>query len=573
MAGIDNILQISRQALLANKRALEVISHNIANVNTEGYSRQQVIMGPTTPLDVQPGPIGTGVEIKEIERIYDRFLGIQIIGEKQKLGKWEELNKVYALIENFFNETDDTTGGLTQLLSEFWNAWYDLANNPTGQSERVNVKIKAEALADALNQKISNLKQIQYDLDSSIKSGIEEVNLLTQQIASLNEKIVQIESGGGEALDYRDQRQSLIEELGEWLNITAVENSEGKMTIFTKGGLTLVDHIDSWNLTVKKDSSGFYAIQWVDSSGNENDITSSITAGKLGAWLEMRDTNIPELLDQVNELAAGLIKEVNKTHSQGIGLSAFTTLTSDYAVADPATALATVDSNLPFYGEITTGEFQIWVYDDTGAVVDSKTITINATTTLNDLQASLNAVDGISAVINADNTLTITAEGNNSFGFANDTSNVLMALGINTFFSGQDASDIRLNSVVETDPSMIATGLIDPNTGDYASGDNRNASLIAALQDKLTMADGSATFAEFYAQLVGYVGSKTEEASRNWETEEAFFTQLINNRESISGVSLDEEMANMVLFQQAYEAAAKLVNLADEMFQTLLQML
>ena len=571
MAGIDSIIQIGKRALVANKTALDVTSHNIANVNTEGYSRQRAVLNPTPPLDVQPGPIGTGVEIKKIERVYDRFLGLQITNEKQNLGRWEELSKLYDRVETTFTETSEASG-LSQLMVDFWNAWYDLANNPTGQPERSTVRIKTETLANNLKQKASELQQIQKDSDSSINVGMGEINLLTQQIAILNEKISQIETRGLQANDYRDQRQNLIEELGHWLNITAFENEDGKVTILTGGGRPLVDNMTSWNLTAEKDSSGFYAVKWVDEKGNKTDITSSITSGKLGAWLEMRDTNLPDLLSQINELAAGLIKEVNRLHSQGIGLSPFTSLTSDYAVADPAQALSDINSGLPFYSEISTGSFQIWVYDNTGAVVTSAIINIDNTTTLNSLRTAVDAVTGITATINSNNTLTITGDSGNTFAFANDTSNALMALGLNTFFTGENALDISLNSVIEGDTNNIATGVVDPSTGNYGVGNNSIALSIAALQSKLTMSTDTVTFAEFYTNLVGYVGSKTQEATSNLEHQETIVNQLSNYQDSISGVSLDEEMANLMLFQQAYDAAAKLVTMADELFQTLLEM-
>jgi flagellar hook-associated protein 1 FlgK len=394
---------------------------------------------------------------------------------------------------------------------------------------------------------------------------------LTQQIAELNEKINQIESRGEQAHDFRDQRQNLVQDLSYWLNITAFENADGKVSILTSSGQPLVEELSSWTLTTETGSSGFYDVKWVDNNGNKTDITSAITSGKLGALIEMRDTGIPDLLNQLNTLASGLIKEVNKTHSQGVGLSTFSSLTSDYAVADATEELATVDSGLPFYSEVTNGTFKVWVYDNTGAVVTSADITIDGTTTLNGLQTALDAVNGISAAVNTDNTLTITGDGSNTFAFASDTSNVLTALGLNTFFTGQNATDIGLNTVIEGDVNKIATGLITA-AGDYSSGDNQNALAIAGMQDELKMSSGTATFGQYYANLVGYIGSKSQEADKNRGHQEFIVNHLSNYRDSISGVSLDEEMTNLILYQQAYDAAAKLITVADELYQTLLQM-
>jgi len=460
MSSLYGILNTAGTALLTQQNAIEVTGHNIANVNTPGYSRQRVDMETNVPLLSQPGQTGAGVNAAEIQRIYDRFLGKQINDENQSLGNWEAQKGIYERVEMLFNES--TGYGLNQAMSEFWNAWQNMANNPSDLASRAALLAKSETMATSFNNIYSNLEQIQADIDTSITGTVEEINSVTEQIAGLNEKITRIEVGGQNANDYRDSRDILLKDLSLMIDIVTFENSEGKVTVLTVGGRPLVENFSSWDLSTQNNAFGHKDILWTDSEGNQVDITDNISGGKLKGWLEARDVTISDYLSNHDDLAAEIIQEVNDLHSAGYGLDS------------------------------STG---------------------------------------------------------------------------NDFFTGTSALDIAVNQDLIDDVNKIAVG-----GSDGGVGDNSNAIEIANLQNALKMNSDTATFDDYYNTLVSDVGSTVHNARVNFDQESIMMIQLDNHRESVSGVSLDEEMVNLIKFQHAYNASARLVSLVDELLERVISM-
>ena len=231
---IYTILDTAKWALLTHQKSLQVTNHNIANMGTPGFSRQELILETATPLSSLPGQIGTGVRGARIRRVYDRFLESQIGKEFQSLGRWETREDALSQVSVILNETSES--GLNARMDEFWAAWQDLANNPSGQSERSNLKLKAQSLASMFNQCHSSLTELRDQMDESVLDGVGTVNLLSGQIAGLNEKIAEIEAGGEDANDYRDQREQLLKDLSEMIDFNSYEDSDGKVTVLVAGG-------------------------------------------------------------------------------------------------------------------------------------------------------------------------------------------------------------------------------------------------------------------------------------------------------------------------------------------------
>ena len=466
MSNVFGILNTGRTALLTQQKAIDITGHNIANVNTDGYSRQRVNMETNEPYSSQPGQTGTGVRAAEIQRIYDRFLGAQINNENQNLGNWETQKGVLERVEIIFDESSGY--GLNQAMSEFWNAWQDLANNPSDYAGRAALLAKSETMTTTFNNIYSNLEQIQTDIDTSIMGTVKEINSIAERIAGLNQKIALTEVGGQNANDYRDSRDLLLKELSLKINIDSFENSDGKVTVLVAGGRPLVENISSWNLSTQPDvDSDFQDIAWTDSDGNLVDITDSISGGKLKGWLEARDVTIPDYLSKLNDLAEGIITEVNDFHKDGLGLN-----------------------------------------DD------------------------------------------VVAERN--------------------FFTGTKALDIAVNQDIVDDVNNIAAA----GSLDGLPGGNSNAIKIANLQNELTMNGNpaTATFDDYYNSLVSDVGSGVQKATVNFDHQSLMTTHLDNYRESVSGVSLDEEMVNLIKFQHGYNAAARLISVADELLDRVISM-
>jgi flagellar hook-associated protein 1 FlgK len=466
MSDINGIMSMAGQALITQQQAISVTSHNIANVNTPGYSRQKLIMTSNTSLNSALGPMGSGVSADAIERIYDRFLNARINNESQELGRWDAQKKAVETLEMIFNETYGS--GLNEAMSEFWNAWQALTNNPAGSAERQVLVTRGQILTSTFNKLDSDLTHSQQELDLAIAATVTDVNRLSAQLADLNQKIVASETGTQNANDYRDQRDLVLKELSELIDLNAFEDANGNVSVLNASGRPLVSGTASWQLSTELNVvSGLQDVVWLDNDGNSVNISNDISGGKLKGWLETRDVLIPGFLNRLDALAQTLVTEVNNLHQTGFDLNGIA-------------------------GEV--------FFDGTGT-----------------------------------------------------------------------AADIEVNANIVGDPGLIAASF-DPLPFPSAPGDNRNAVEIAKLQHQLLMSGNTATFNDYYSSLVRDVGNEVLKSDSYYTIQSEMVAQLDNYRESISGVSLDEEMINLIKFQNAYAAAAKLVTTADELMQTVLQM-
>jgi len=463
MSGINGIMSMAGQALMTQQQAISVTSHNIANVNTPGYSRQRLNMTTNTPLNSSSGLMGNGVSATEIQRLYDRFIGNQINSESQGLGRWDAQKQAVERLELMFNESGGS--GLSQAMSEFWNAWQALTNNPSGLTERQVLAIKGQVLATTFNKLDSDLTQVQQDLDFAIQGTVTDINRLSEQLADLNQKIISAEAGTHSANDYRDQRDLMLKELSELIDINAFEDANGGVSVLVANGRPLVAGTALWQLATETNVSGLQDVVWVDDAGNTVNISDEILGGKLKGWLEARDIVITDYKNRLDTLAQTLMTEVNNLHQNGF---------------------------------------------------------------------DLNGLPGV------------------------------------VFFDGTGtAADIEVNANIAGDLDLIAAAA-DPLT---FPGDNRNAIEIANLQHQFVMSGNTATFNDYYSSLVRDVGNEVLKSDTYYTHQSEMLAQLDNYRESISGVSLDEEMINLIKFQNAYTAAAKLVSTADELLQTVIQMI
>jgi flagellar hook-associated protein 1 FlgK len=313
------------------------------------------------------------------------------------------------------------------------------------------------------------------------------------------------------------------------------------------------------------------AVIWQGPGGTEEDVTSGLEGGELSGHIAVRDTMIPQFQGDLDALAQELIAGVNTLHSQGVGLELLSTATSSYFVNSTAAALQN-NPSLAFGDRIAAGQFTVHVEDGSGGTAATD-ISITGTTSLADLAAALDAVSGISATIvtnGSENRLQITADSGYSFGFSEDTSNVLMALGVNTFFTGDNAWSLGVNDALVNNADLIAAGRIDTLTGAHPMGDNTNALALADLENQAVTGLGGLTYEEAYRQLVTDIGLEAEEAGNKQDFYQGLVDQFTELRDSVSGVSLDEELTNLIKFQRAYQAAAQMITAADEMLQALL---
>jgi flagellar hook-associated protein 1 FlgK len=557
MADIFGIMSSASKALIVQQKAVKITGNNIANVNTPGYSRQRLNLSSDIPVNTSYGPIGTGVKAVGVERIYQRFLGVQINNETQSLGQWQAQKDTLERVEMVFDETGGY--GLNQVMSEFWNGWQDLTNNPSGQVQRSVLSAKGEVLASTFNKVYQDLQTDQQEIDAMISESVDEINRFAEQIADLNLKIIQTESGGYNANDYRDQRDLALKELSERIGINSFEEADGGVSVLVGRGQTLVQGTHQNTISTQANANGLEDVIWVDSSNNIVMLNDGISGGKLRGWLDTRDQDIRNYLNRLDTLSQSLMDGVNSLHALGFDLGGLGGI--DFFTGS-ATASGSMDGLLDITAEEGgAGNLSVTLVAGAAERMDTDPITGDIQITIVDIVSTRDTIAALLQSHSAIATAAATASGGTAWTLGDGTDTVTLA-------GGMSAAGIQVNSDIVNDTNLIAAAS-DP--GDKP-GDNRNAIAIANLQEALTMSGGTATFGSYYASLVSDVGHAVVQADSYHGHQSQMVTQLENYRESISGVSIDEEMVNLIKFQNAYQAAAKLISTADEMLQTVMNM-
>ena len=559
MTDIYGVMNLAGNALLAHQKAINVTGNNIANVNTPGYSRQKLLLETKSPMQSSIGLMGTGVEADSVERVYDRFLGVQINSESETLGRWAARKEGLELAEVIFDESGEF--GLSQSLNEFWTSWQNLTNDPSGYNERVVLQAKSEVMTGSFNRLYADLQNARQGFDASIEGAVADINRLSQQIAELNQNIMEVEASGSSANDYRDRRDLALKELAGLIDINTFEDGTGRVTVSVGSGQTLVESNSSRNLTTQVNGIGFKDVAWVGQDGTTVNITSNISNGKLNGWLQARDVDNRGYLRQLDILAESLMERVNNLHQGGWGLDGSNG-------NDFLTGLAAASGNMDSLLTITAeagGTGNIGVTLVGGGTAGAETVTTDSVT--GDIRIAIQ--DGAST----GNQIALALEthsGINTVVAASPAAAWDLSAGTNTtaLGGGSSAEVIQVNAAISNNLDLIAAS--DASAG--IPGNNGQAIAIANLQHSLTMNGSSSTFEDYYNSLVSKVGGDMQSAEAYFNHQSDMVVQLENRRESISGVSLDEEMINLIKFQTAYDAAAKLISTADEMLQTVLNM-
>jgi flagellar hook-associated protein 1 FlgK len=462
MTTISGSIYSALSAMNTYQIAINVTNANIANVETEGYTRQKAVIQTKNPGTTSSISIGTGVEVSSIKRVYENFITSQLRSAKQSFGKYEAEQEILSSIETVFSDSDDS--GLSVALSEFWSGWQDVVNDPSDSTARSVLASSSDTLADTFNTMSSELTDIQKNLDNSVLETVDSINELVQQIADMNQKIAQAGAAGQNTNTYQDSLDSLVLELSSLIDVKTYTNSSGQICVQLANGKPLVEGTATWSLSTETNATtGHKDVTWEDSDGNVSVVNDVLSSGKLAGYLDVRDNIITTYQDQLDELAMSIMEQVNSIHTSG--------------------------------------------YDISGNI-------------------------GVS------------------------------------FFTGTGASDMKVNSEILNDPGKIAASA----TADGAPGDASNAAAIAELENSLLLADGTTTFSDYYSALVSKVGTTVELADLKYNAQSALVTSYENQRDSVSGVSLDEEQVKLVLYQNVYEAAAKMISVLDELLETIIEM-
>jgi flagellar hook-associated protein 1 len=470
---ISSILNIAKNSLTVNQVSVQVTSHNISNVNTEGYSRQEVVLEEEAPSLIGGCLLGNGVKATGVKRYYDKYLDQQIFKKNTESGEQQIYQKYFERIESVLNE--DSTK-LTNNITDFFNSWQELSTDPQNVAVREGVISSGQNMNRSINNIYKGLKGIQLEQNENVKMEVADINTITTSIADLNNKIFAGSSGSSEANDYLDKRNQYVKELSGILGVTSFEDQYGRMTILTSGGKSLVDGGKSWELDTMDDGvTGFYKVGWKDSSGNITDITDNIGSGSLHGLIEMRDGKVNDFIGDIDKLAKGIIEEVNNVHENGYSLN--------HAVTVPD-----APDGIPFFKKIT----------------------------------------------------------------------------------GNYAKNIDISDEVKADSKNVAASSeVDAVTGKPIG--NSIALDIANLIDENLFNGNTATIVNYTASITNNIGQLTKGAENAAQYSKDTLQAMEKQRESVSGVSLDEEMANLMKFQYAYQASSRLFSVADELFQSILE--
>lgn len=483
---MPDILNIGVTGLHSSKKSLETTSHNIANVNTEGYSKQKVHQTSTAPI-VKGGLIqGTGSRISRISREHDQFVEKRLNSNISSGQFYQHRTEQLEQVENIFNEIDQD--GLNKVLNTFFNSFRELSNSPENETIRSIVRDNASLVVKDFHRIKENLDVIVDGINTKIKGEVEEINEFSKRISTLNKRINILEVTGSETGDLRDQRDLFISELAKSFKIHTYQDEQGRYVVSAVNVGTLVTGSNYAELgaggvgeeATKSGMPGAMEVYFKSRPGGP--ITNRFKSGRISSLIQVRNHDIKDLYAKIDLIAHETVQTVNAIHKRG------------------------------FVGR----KIQI---DSSGKPIlfDNKGPTT----------------------------------------------------GVNFFkvLDGQkgSASSIDLSDAVKSDLTNIATALA-PNS----PGDNRVAVAISKIQHERILVDGTATLEESYLSSIGNLGLQTKKAKLDYEQAEGLLALTSNIKQRAVGVSLDEEAANMVRYQQAYEANAKIMQTADEMIKTLM---
>jgi flagellar hook-associated protein 1 FlgK len=565
---LTSTLNLGRNALSINQAAIQTTGSNISNVGNPEYTRQRADITTARDQQLRPGVyVGNGPQLDGISRQIDDALEGRLRNSMSEGESAAAQQSWLGRLEATFNELGDAD--LSTQMSKFFNSWSDLANKPQDAGLRQVVLQTGKSVAGWFRQMDGQIGALRTNLSETIEGKAAQADELATKIANLNTEIVKAEGAGVGAManGLRDQRDGALKALSGLIDTRTVEQPNGVVNVYV-GSEPLVSNGNSRGVKtlLDTDAAGDSVVKVVFKSNNgELDLKS----GELGGLLASR-RQLDGTATNLSDLAGGLTFELNKIHAGGQGQHGFASVIGTTTVTDTTKALSDPDSGLKQMP--ANGSFVVHVKDKTTGLTSSTLIKVDLPeggggTSMDDLIARIDGVDGVTAANNGGR-LQLTADNApaTEITFSQDTSGALAALGVNNFFTGSDARTIAVNEVLTKDPSLLAAA----RNGN--SGDNQVARAIAGLENAAITALGGGTLKSSYEGMVTEVATASSTASANAEASTAITETLQAQRESLSGVSLDEEAINLMKFQRAFQGAARLVSVVDELMDTMLGM-
>jgi flagellar hook-associated protein 1 FlgK len=623
---LSDVFGISVSALEAFQAAVQVTSNNIANANTPGYARERVNLTTAVPQSNGGTPIGSGVQVSGIARSFNQTTANQLNSSQSSLGQLNALQSYSSQIDNIIGTT---AGGISTALQSFYSAWSDVADSPTSTATRQALLGKAQSVASSFQNTGSQLDSLNTDINSRITSDVQQINALGASISTLNKQIVisTSQAGSQPPNELIDQRDQLVSSLSQLTGVSTTLDSNGALNVFVGNGQPLVLQGSTTQLTTIPSEFNASQLEISTSTSNGNVISGSITSGDLGGLLAARSEVVNPARNQLGQIAAAFSQSVNSQQNAGLDLSGqlganlFTvappTGTASIHNTDAVTAAVTIAN----VGALTTSNYVLsfnggvpsltnaadgTTVPFTGAgtaasplVAAGVSIALSAPPASGDrflIQPTAQTAGSLSLVLNnpskiaaagalatapsGANTGNATISGGTVLNAANPalltsatiqfTSATTYTLGgvSNAYVAGspivQNGWQVQISGTPATGDSFTVTS----NAG--ATGDNANALAGAAQQTLPVLGNGTISINSAVSGAITGIGSQAQQINTAQTAQTAVNTQALNNQQSISGVNLDEEAANLLQWQQAYGAAARALQIGNSLFQSLL---
>ncbi|EEF84705.1 flagellar hook-associated protein FlgK [Borreliella spielmanii] len=615
-------IEIGKRSLFAHKDAMNTVGHNLSNATKPGYSRQRVTMTTTTPLYApqlnrakKQGQLGQGIMVQSIDRVKDELLNTRIIEESHRLGYWTSQDKFISMLEDVYNEPEDQS--IRKRLNDFWESWQDLANQPQGLAERKIILERGKSFCEGIRSRFHSLERIYTMANDEIKITTDEANNYIRNIANLNKQISKSQAMKDNPNDLMDARDLMVEKLGNLINVSIENKQDPNEFLIHSEGRHLVQGSIANEFRLEA-TNGPTRTRW-DILWTNND-KAHLKTGKLGSLINIRDEEIKNEINELNNLAANIIELVNEIHETGHGMdkksgrsffSQELKLTDDRGRYDTngngqfdsvhifkinSTNEIFLEEKLGFYGTL---KFETI---NSSEIVE---IPYNAPDTVQDVINRINNSDAqVTARINSEGKLEIKAvkehENENitfrikhiedsglfltkytgilnasgpegAYDYRNiDTTDKLTAKSTYSISPLKNpAAWIKVEDIIDSDPSKIASGIKNP-TNEISIGDNQAAMRISSFGNSQVMIGKNLTLNDYFANTASNIAIKGQISEITKESQSQILKDLTDLRMSISGVNKDEELANMIEFQQAFIAASKFITVSAELIDTVI---
>ncbi|MCP4492699.1 MAG: flagellar hook-associated protein FlgK [Gammaproteobacteria bacterium] len=638
---MPEMLSTAISGLLSFQRALSTTSHNISNVNTDGYSRQQVDLKSSTPTFTGNGYIGNGVYVDSVARIYNEFLTNEVRDTTSSFSRVEKLADLGASVDNILA---DPVGGISPILQDFFSSVQGVADDPASSTARYEMIFSAQTLADRYNNIDSRFEEIQQNLVTETRTVVGEINTLVASIRDLNLAINESNANGvvsNQSADLLDKRDLLVNELAEKVDISVITDTDNQISIFIGKGQTMLTGTSAFSISSESDPANpTRDIITYNGLVTAYDISDSLSGGALGGILEFEASYLLPARNALGRSAIGLAETFNAQMRDGMDLNGdlgqdFFSYTAPLSYSSTGNAgTATVSTVVSDATALSTDDYQLefdganWVLSSASGTSTTVVDASPATTTIVFEGLTL-SIDGTTAVAGDQFTVQPTIEGAAALQtIIGDPNLIAAAVPIQSNASLANLGGVEISAGAVTDisnasllntatltfdnPATTLTADVDvvvstvtylagaaipysdnmvleangwqvslngpPEAGDIftissnagGTGDNRNALNLANLQNTGIFDGGTANYQEDYGTLVGLVGSRVAAANLERDAQQTLLLQTLNNRDSVTGVNLDEEAADLVRYQQAYEATARIISTAQTIFETLL---